>query len=143
MKVNFKRTEDTASTLSVTSDDLTLAASFNGSHESLYWATPLAEDKLVDFQTWKRAGIPLAPMDYTFKGKKFSCEEKECFMTTDMYRGHHNYGMQFFFATVQGKTLSGDTFGIVMQEGIGQKYKGVDRASEDQININGSVHKLD
>jgi len=64
-------------------------------------------------------------------------------MTTDMYRGHHSYGMQFYFALAQGTTMQGDTFGIVMQEGIGQKYTGKDRASEDHININGEVHKLD
>lgn len=51
--------------------------------------------------------------------------------------------MQFYFAMVQGATYDGDTFGIVMQEGIGSKYKGKDRASEDHININGEVFKLD
>lgn len=51
--------------------------------------------------------------------------------------------MQFYFALVQGTTMQGDTFGIIMQEGIGQKYTGKDRASEDHININGEVHKLD
>ena len=30
-----------------------------------------------------------------------------------------------------------------MQEGIGSKYTGVDRASEDHISINGEVFKLD
>lgn len=64
-------------------------------------------------------------------------------MTTDMYRGHHNYGMQFFFATVQGVTTDGDVFGIGMQEGIGRAYPGTDRASEDSITIDGRVYKLD
>ena len=30
-----------------------------------------------------------------------------------------------------------------MQEGVGYKYKKADRASEDHININGEVYKLD
>ena len=30
-----------------------------------------------------------------------------------------------------------------MQEGIGQKYSKTDRASEDHVNINGEVFKLD
>jgi len=34
-------------------------------------------------------------------------------------------------------------FGIVMQEGIGAKYPGKDRSSEDHINIAGEVFKLD
>jgi len=60
-----------------------------------------------------------------------------------MYRGHHNYGMQFYFGSAMGVTDEGDVYGFVLQEGIGTKYQGADRASEDHININGEVHKLD
>ena len=105
--------------------------------------TPLADDKLSDFHTWKRAGIALEPFKYTFKGEEFSCGVNECFLTQDMYRGHHNYGMQFYFGLAQGLTDAGDYYGILVQAGIGSKYTSADRASEDQININGEVHKLD
>ena len=105
--------------------------------------TPLTDDKLTDFHTWKRAGIALEPFKYTFKGEEFSCGAKECFLTQDMYRGHHNYGMQFYFGLAQGVTDAGDYYGILLQAGIGSKYTGADRASEDQININGEVFKLD
>ena len=44
-------------------------------------------------------------------------------MTQDMYRGHHNYGMQFYFGTAQGVSESGDSFGIVLQEGIGDTIR--------------------
>ena len=64
-------------------------------------------------------------------------------LTTDQFRGHHNYGMQFYFATLQGVTEEGESFGIVLQQGLGSKYKGVDRATEDHINIDGKVFKLD
>lgn len=64
-------------------------------------------------------------------------------MTTDMYRGHHTYGMQFYFATVQGVSTDGDVFGISIQEGIGRGYSGTDRATEDTITIDGKVYKLD
>ena len=44
---------------------------------------------------------------------------------------------------MQGYTSEGDSYAIVMQEGIGSKYKETDRASEDHVNINGKVYKLD
>eukprot|EP00354_Favella_ehrenbergii_P011960 CAMPEP_0170456206 /NCGR_PEP_ID=MMETSP0123-20130129/3919_1 /TAXON_ID=182087 /ORGANISM="Favella ehrenbergii, Strain Fehren 1" /LENGTH=166 /DNA_ID=CAMNT_0010719609 /DNA_START=270 /DNA_END=770 /DNA_ORIENTATION=+ len=80
--------------------DLKFAGLFDGSHESNYWATPLTEDKLTTFVTWKRAGIPLKSCEYTFGGQSFSLGEGECSLTTDMYRGHHNYGMAFYFGLV-------------------------------------------
>ena len=51
--------------------------------------------------------------------------------------------MQFNFGLLQGVSELGDTFAIAVQEGIGAKYSGKDRASEDFISINGEVHKLD
>lgn len=92
------------SKLSVETSDLKFTTSFDGSHESLYWVQPLADDKKSEFVTWKRAGIPLDNFDYTFKGKTFTCEPKSCVMTTDQFRGHHNYGMAFYFALIQGVT---------------------------------------
>lgn len=53
--------------------DLKLKAEFDGLHESLYWATPLHDNKLTHFETWKRVGIPLKPFEYTFQGRVFSC----------------------------------------------------------------------
>lgn len=63
--------------------DLQLEANFDGTHESFFWVTPLDEDLLTEFHTWKRAGIPLEPFKYNFEGKEYSCESKKCFMTTD------------------------------------------------------------
>ena len=82
LKVDFKRhdTEQSRLTVDASGAELKLDASFNGSHESMYWVQPLADDKLSEFHTWKRAGIALEPFTYTFKGKEFSCGEKECFM---------------------------------------------------------------
>ena len=118
-------------------------SSWAGSHESLFWATPLTEDKLTTFYTWKRAGVPLQRCDYIIEGTNYSFEANQCIMTTDMYRGHHTYGMAFHFGLAQGFTQDGKSFGLVMQEGIGAKYTGKDRATEDHININGEVFKLD
>ena len=75
LKVNFRRQDNTDSHISVDAQgaQLKLHASFNGAHESLYWAQPLADDKLTDFETWKRAGIALEPFEYDFKGQRFSC----------------------------------------------------------------------
>jgi hypothetical protein len=68
--------------------------------ESLYWATPLTADKLTHFETWKKGAMPVVSGSYTFKGTEYSCGSKGCLMTHDSYRGHHNYGMQFFFASI-------------------------------------------
>ena len=64
-------------------------------------------------------------------------------MTTDQFRTHPDYGMAFWFLTVSMMTPDGKTLGIVMQDGIGSRYTGRDRATEDHINYNGKVHKLD
>ena len=145
MKVNFERKleEGKSSVLSVQTDELRLLAGFNGLHESLYWSQPLTADKKTEFITWKRAGIPLEPFVYDYKGRSYFCDRKKCLMTTDQFRGHHNYGMQFYFGLMQGYTDAGDAYGIVLSEGIGHKYPELDRATEDHININGVVHKLD
>lgn len=129
--------------------DLSIQGNFAGSHESFYWVTPLREDKTTYFETWKRVGIPLSKFTGTWKGKDVSVEETDeqalanYMITTDQYRGKHGYGMSFYFGTMQGVTDDGDAFGIIVQEGIGVKYRGLDRASEDHININGKVYKLD
>jgi len=73
LKVFFERNnlEGSYSQIKVDAPEinLKLQGTFDGSHESLYWATPLTEDKLTTFVTWKRSGISLDKCDYTFKGK--------------------------------------------------------------------------
>ena len=83
LKVQFRRDDEKESRISVDAEgaQLKFDASFNGAHESLFWAQPMTEDKLTNFHTWKRAGIPLEPFTYTFKGEEFTCGAKECFMT--------------------------------------------------------------
>jgi len=147
LNFSFKRRDDPLmrSYLKVQAKEIDLAfeALFDGSHESNYWVTPLTDDKFTEFVTWKRAGIPLKPFKYKIAGTEYTCGPRECLLTTDQYRGHHNYGMQFHFALAQGTTSAGDAFGIILQEGIGSKYSALDRASEDHINVNGEVFKLD
>ena len=85
LNVSFKRTEDKSSLIKVDSPaaQFSMEATFDGTHQSSYWVTPLTEDITTYFETWKRAGIPLAPFTYTFKGKEYKCGENECLMTTD------------------------------------------------------------
>ena len=64
-------------------------------------------------------------------------------MTTDNFRTHPDYGMTFWFMTVSMVTPDGKTIGVIMQDGIGSRYTKRDRATEDHINYNGKVHKLD
>ena len=147
-KFNFERKESSRKPSIIQVDakdsiDFRFNGEFNGEHESIFWATPLTEDKLTTFVTWKRAGISLQKCEYQFAGKDYSPGSNKCVLTTDVYRGHHNYGMSFYFGLPQGITSDGRSYGIVMQEGIGAKYPERDRASEDHINIAGEVFKLD
>ena len=147
LRFDFRRETEAGKESRITVDSkqvpLKFDATFDGKHESMYWVQPLTEDKHTEFVSWKRAGIPLEAFTYTYKGQEYSCQSNECYMTTDMYRGHHNYGMQYYFGLVQGVSEQGDSFGLVLQEGIGTNYKSLDRASEDHISINGQVFKLD
>ena len=71
--VDFLRTEGKESHFNVNARevDLQFDFSFDGAHESHFWATPLADDKLTNFHTWKRAGIPVEPTSYTYAGKEY------------------------------------------------------------------------
>ena len=51
--------------------------------------------------------------------------------------------MSFWFLTASVITADGKTLGIIMSDGIGSGYSGRDRATEDHVNYNGKVHKLD
>ena len=64
-------------------------------------------------------------------------------MTTGQWRGHLDNEWQYWQVTVQGVSESGDAFGIVLADGIGGGYGSADRATEDHINVNGVVYKLD
>lgn len=116
-KVDFKRKRGTAgSHLKVEADGVNLqfSGTFNDEHESMFWSTPMTDDKLTTFFTWKRSGIPLVKCDYTFEGKSYSLDKGQCMITTDQYRGHHNYGMAFHFGIVQGRTASGSTYALIV-----------------------------
>ena len=95
------------------------------------------------FETWKTAALPLNKFDYAYNGQKFTCESKECLLTTDQFNTYPDYGLAFWFLTISMVTPDGKTLGVVMQDGIGSGYSGRDRATEDHINYNGKVHKLD
>ena len=74
LKVDFKRQEmgvKDDSYLKVDAPGLNLQfdSTFNGSHESMFWASPLSKDKLAYYWTWKRVGINLHKCDYTYGGQ--------------------------------------------------------------------------
>ena len=112
-------------------------------HDSLYWVTPLDGGLTGEFETWKRAGIQMNAFSYTVNNKLFFCKERECLLTTGQWRGHFDSEYQYWQVTVQGVSEAGDAFGIVLADGIGGGYGSADRATEDHINVNGLVYKLD
>ena len=112
-------------------------------YESHYWVQPLDDTKKQFFETWKTAAIPLHEFDYGYDGKTFKCGKNQCLLTTDQFNTHPDYGLAFWFLTLSMETTDGKTLGIVMTDGIGSGYSGRDRATEDHINYNGKVYKLD
>lgn len=50
--------------------------------------------------------------------------------------------MSYYFGILQGRLSDGTHLGLLLQDGIGSQYSGVDRASEDSITIEGKVYKL-
>ena len=105
------------------------------------WITPLSDDKKQFFATVKKAGLPLT-MTYTYKGKQHDIGSGDSFLTIDSAIGFPNYGMSYFFAILQGKSVNGHNIGLLLQDGIGAQYNGLDRASEDSITVDGKVYKL-
>jgi hypothetical protein len=78
---------------------------------------------------------------YRYKDTTYTC--KDCLISLDSYRGHHNYGLKYTYMHVQTHLADGRTFGLGIQDGIGAtQYKGKDRATEDHANIDGKVYKL-
>ena len=51
--------------------------------------------------------------------------------------------MAFWFFTASTVIADGRTVGVVLSDGIGSGYTGLDKASEDHVNVAGKVHKLD
>jgi hypothetical protein len=109
----------------------------------MMWVTPLSDDKTRYFATVKKSGVPLDAFSYSYNDETFTSKHGESFLTIDSATSTPNYGMSYFFAVLQGKTSDGTNVGILLQDGIGSQYNGLERATEDSITLNGKVFKLD
>ena len=94
-------------------------------------------------EMWTEAGIPLDPFSYQYDGKTWSCEVEECQMSVEHYLGHFDYGLSYYMINFSSFTDDGQSIGVFMTDGIGAKFTGKERASADQITVDGKVHKLD
>lgn len=72
LKIKAGRKDDKHYKFSLSTSDFELEATFPVAHDSIMWMTPLSDDKRKYFATVKKAGIPLDPFTYTYKGQKFS-----------------------------------------------------------------------
>jgi hypothetical protein len=88
-------------------------------HESIMWVTPLSDDKTRYFATVKEAGHDFIMLSYTYDGKIIKVPPGRAFVTIDSFSSLPNYGMSYYFATVQGKLKDGNTIGLLLQDGIG------------------------
>jgi len=61
----------------------------------------------------------------------------------DFGRGHHNYGVAYFWALFQTTLKDGRRVGVSLGDGFGSEYKSLEKASEDFLVIDGKFYKLD
>ena len=94
-------------------------------------------------EMWTLAGIPLYPFKYEYDGKTWECEREECQMSVEHYIGHFDYGLSYYMINFSHFLDDDTAVGVFMTDGIGAQFTGKDRATADQITINGKVHKLD
>ena len=64
-------------------------------------------------------------------------------MSIENYIGHFDYGLAYYMINFNTFTEDGKSVGVFMTDGIGSKYVGTDRATADQISVDGKVYKLD
>ena len=64
-------------------------------------------------------------------------------MSVEHYLGHFDYGLSYYMINFSSFTDDGKSVGVFMTDGIGAKFTGKERASADQITIDGKAHKLD
>ena len=110
---------------------------------SMNWVMPLSQDKTQYFTTMKKAGLVVIG-DYTYHGKKYQCtSQKDCLLMIDNGRGHHNYGVAYFWAMIMTKLADGRVMSINLSDGFGSQYKSLEKASEDFLILDGKFYKLD
>lgn len=131
--------------VSINSEKINLKADFEFDFDSQpgqTWVMPFTDDKTCYFANMKKGAVPTTG-EYTFKDKKYSCKDKDCLMMIDIGRGHHNYGIAYYWALTQGKLKDGRTFVLNLGDGFGNNYHSLEKASEDYIVIDGKHYKLD
>ena len=103
---------------------------------------PLSDDKTHYLANSKKGGV-VTTGSYTIKGKKYECKNNDCQIMIDLGRGHHNYGVAYYWVLLQGKLKDGRTFMINIGDGFGSEFHSLDKASEDFIVVENKYYKLD
>lgn len=70
-------------------------------------------------------------------------KEKDGLMMIDIGRGHHNYGIAYYWTLTQGTLKDGRPFVLNLGDGFGNNYHSLDKASEDYIVVDKTFYKLD
>lgn len=114
--------------------------------DSLSWIAPLSDDLTYFFSSTKQLGIQLEG-SYVLNGEYYECipgsVDQYCLLTTDSVRQNPDYGLSYYWATFQTVLPDGQSLSISMSDGIGTNYSSNDRASEDFVQLNGKIYKLD
>lgn len=91
-----------------------------GQNPSMEWVMPLSQDRTQYFTTMKKLGLGVVG-DYTYHGKKYECTSanKDCLLTIDNGRGHHNYGVAYYWALMMTKLEDGRVLSLNLGDGFG------------------------
>ena len=68
------------------------------------WLQPLKNDKTCYFETVKKIALAFETLDYTFKSKTYSFNNKDAFITAaDSFRAHFDYNGSYHWANFATK----------------------------------------
>ena len=78
------------------------------------------------------------------KGVEYEClSNNDCLLMIDNWRLHTDYGVSYFWAMTMIKLQDGRALTISLSDGIGHKFKSLDKATEDFLMLDGKLYKLD
>jgi len=82
------------------------------------WITPMSDDGLKYFATVKTTANVVSPFKYRIGSETFSCGKNECLISTDQFRSHMSYPVNYFWASFQTVLPDGSALGFNLGDGI-------------------------
>ena len=80
---------------------------------------------------------------YNYKDKKYFCTSSDTIMLLDVGRGHHKFGIYYYWVAFQTILKDGRKFGICLRDGLGNDYHSLDKPTQDFAILDHMLFKLD